>query len=126
MNQIKTITLSTGTWLLMKVPADGREFAINKIDGRQYLTADKGEPMGAEFYVGTEPVPAGHTYTLIGKASELTEDQWKQIVEQWDSGGFNDYERHLARVKTSAESGHSLLKSQGMDIETTVILKQND
>lgn len=47
----------------------------------------------------------GNNYTLIGKGNELSEDEWRGI-------GYN------------TESGLSLLKSKGMKGVTTLILKK--
>lgn len=65
----------------------------------------------------------GNSCQIIGKGNELTENQWEEIIERWDSGRYNDYSRHLARVDTATESGHSLIKSHSMKPEQVLILK---
>lgn len=70
-------------------------------------------------------------YKILGRASRLTEDQWREVVEQ-QSGGlgrFKDYEltgslaNHGAYILYSAlKSGLSLLRSKGLQGESTLIL----
>jgi hypothetical protein len=90
----------------------------------------------AEYY-DEETLPPGQ-WSLLGKASELTEEQWRGIVDrdkrktsngliEMEISGFKDYERFggssIFRVKSTAiESGLSLLKSHNLAPETTLIL----
>lgn len=77
------------------------------------------------------PLPPG-SYTLVGLGSELTEEQWKEIIEDtWESGdfigwSFRDYSDKHSTFDTATESGLSLLKSKSLSPNTTVILKNND
>lgn len=134
-NQIKTITLSTGTWVLVKVLAAQELFLKGNaltvlIHYGGYDNSSGGDPVDPEDY--TIDLPAGRTYTLIGKADSLSEEQKEEIVEYSQladadddhDGGYMDYEKRHWGKTNAKESFLSLLKSQGMDIETTVILKQ--
>lgn len=64
-------------------------------------------------------LPAGYKYTVLGRASELTEEQCREIVEQVSSWG-NIYFRNYAFPNsfsesfTADESFQSLLKSNGI------------
>lgn len=125
-NQIKTIQLSTGTWVLVEVPKEAINFRMGDI------THDLYYHNGIECFIVLPKMSKSTRRAIIGKASELTEDQWKQIVETFPSyrwgvrrgiQRFKNY-RVEAPFETAKESGLSLLKSQGMEPETTVILKQ--
>lgn len=122
MNQIKTIQLATGTWVFVEVPVNAKQLKV-ATDNEGFTRLWFGLPIIRGF--SQVELPEGHAYTLIGKADSLTEDQWKQIVGVWSSGIYN-YENPPVKVETAKESGLSLLKSQGMEPDTCVILKQND
>lgn len=84
------------------------------------------------------PHPGPTPWQILGVARNLSEEQWKGIVGKDERtvtngtrdsliSGFKDYERHggssVFMVKRSAtESGLSLLKSKGLNPETTLIL----
>lgn len=60
------------------------------------------------------------TYKSIGSAHEVTEEQWKGIVEQigvdeWDV--FVNYVDERCAFETATESGLSLLKANGVVLE---------
>ena len=63
------------------------------------------------------------SWQLLGRVSEISEEVAATLVERWDSGRWNDYSRHLARVNTATESLASLLRSHGFEPEETVLLK---
>jgi hypothetical protein len=71
-------------------------------------------------------LPAGN-WEIIAKASELNEEQWKEIVE-WFSilgdTGYQDYGKEYLSYgfKTATESGQSLLKSKNVPIDRVIIL----
>lgn len=75
-------------------------------------------------------LPEGN-WKILGLGKDLTEDQWKEVVEQ-QSGGlgrFKDYELtgsladHGTYILYSAlKSGLSLLRSKGLQGENTLIL----
>lgn len=69
-----------------------------------------------------ESLPPG-SWQLLGRVSEISEEVAATLVERWDSGIWNDYSRHLARVNTATESLASLLRSHGFEPEETVLLK---
>lgn len=132
-NQIKTIQLSTGTWVFVQTADYFYEESLS-VDtepdehGNIWLSYMIPDGFGEKSEV--IKLPAGHTYTLIGLAKDLTSDDWKNIVERFHPGGFGrsgeEWKDYNGSVlwKTALASGLSLLRSQGMDIETTVILKQ--
>lgn len=78
-----------------------------------------------------DDLPLG-SWELIGLAKDLTEDQWKGVVEVLntfvgDNGQridvFVDYDNNF-ECDTAAESGLSLLKSKSLNPGTTLILKR--
>lgn len=78
---------------------------------------------GLRHSYGTEWVylPKG-SWAILGMSDKLTEEEWKKVVIRWDSGKYNDYERHLARVDTATESGLSLLKSKGIEVPHLILI----
>lgn len=101
-----------------------------------------------------ETLPSGHTYTLLGKVPELTEEQAAGMVE-WDSTEAETQKRFVLQkvgesrlptpkykkdyrdygidksvkypylLDTTIESLHSLLRSKGMNPETCIVIKEN-
>lgn len=64
----------------------------------------------------------GTSWSILGMSDKLTEEKWKKVVIRWDSGKYNDYERHLARVDTATESGQSLLKQKGIEVPHFILI----
>lgn len=119
MNQIKEITLSTGKWLFVTVK-EGTEPHLK--DGFLYQS-----PLSVRI-----PLPAGHTYTLIGKASDLPWYEWTSIIESEHDGSdslrrwYKNYANGHCELRNVAESGLSLLKAHGLSPDTCIIIKQED
>ena len=69
---MKTIILSTGEWVLVKVPDDTVDVYV--ADPR-YLSfrKSKGERVHVQ-YIGN--------YQVVGRASELSEEKWKGILSR--------------------------------------------
>lgn len=92
-----------------------------------------GNELGYEFQ--RKDLPEGE-WEIIGKASELTEDQWKEIVERHKFSfmderrnrqiSFKDYrdaeEFEVDCFDTATKSGLSLISSLGKQPETTLII----
>jgi hypothetical protein len=72
-------------------------------------------------------IPIDEYYKALGRGNELTEEQWKQIVE-WFSilgdTGYQDYGKEYLSYGfgTAAESGQSLLKAKNVPIDRVIIL----
>lgn len=84
-----------------------------------------------ETYSGIFIKPIPGNYTIIAKASEIKEEQAREIVEGYgiDNGWRNylvgsQYEELLK--KTALESFHSLLKSKNLEAEATLIIKKTE
>lgn len=76
-------------------------------------------------YVNFKEVPHANDIKIpyLGQWQILsTEADWSKVVERWDSGKWNDYERFLARVDTALESGYSWLRSIGEDPDKVIVL----
>lgn len=68
-------------------------------------------------------LPPG-SYTLIGRASQLTEEEWGNICEGSNENfGYKDYSGNQASHFYSTESGLSLIKHLGL--KDPVIIKIN-
>lgn len=106
----------------MEVPANAKEFRNHGTYISYEYDVFEGDIGCRQGWIDCLDLPAGQ-WELIGLAKDLTEDQWKGIIERWDSGKYNDYMRHLACVDTATESGHSLLAKYKLNKETSVILK---
>lgn len=74
-------------------------------------------------------LPEGN-WTIIGRAAELTEEDWKRVVEcSTDIPGvtiFKDYDNDcwFDYSMGASESGHSLLKAEGLELLNPLILTQ--
>ncbi len=120
------LTLPSGKYLLVTVPEDALDIEVipDKVDASwpDYLKfVSLKEDMCAHWRL-----PPGR-WQLIGKGGELSEEQWKGIVETEyieDIGHFPiDYETEESDCSSYTESGLSLLRSHGMN-ENTIILKE--
>lgn len=83
----------------------------------------KTEDCDPDYY---EPLPKGN-WTIIGKASDLTEEQWGQIVGWFELAGklgYRDYQSFDLSFpyQTASISGASLLKKHRVNPDTTLIL----
>lgn len=77
--------------------------------------------------------PRPFNWKILNSADDLTEDQWKDFVEEATGGfsgqikGFRDYMNRgldLPPCKTAKESGFTLLKAAGIDpSRVTIIIK---
>lgn len=121
MTNINEIKLSTGKWLMVEVPKESWNYELsNEKSMIRYWVNSLDET-----FTGYENLPTGHTYTLIGKASELIEDQWRNIIPEMKVGNRwpnknGDYPIWFYSAK---DSGFSLLKAHGLSADTTVVIK---
>ena len=72
-------------------------------------------------------IPPG-SYTIIGRASELTEEQAKEVVEKEDKGfmyWYLDYDSpfNFCTLRSAIESISSFCRSIGAEPENVLILK---
>ena len=121
---MKQITIQTAKAqiLIVDLPQDAHhvQLSLNKHSDILYLA--KGSP----FFVGIE-IP-NEDWQLLGKASELTEEQWRTIVDDvivvvaelgqtaHQGRGFKNYKGGAA-YHSVVESGSSLLSANGVMLE---------
>ncbi len=119
---MKELTLPSGKYLLVDGIPAGKELMLTYVYGDPDLLYKDGE--GGVVFVKTLPLAE---WQLIGKGGEISEEQWKGIVETEyieDIGHFPiDYETEESDCSSYTESGLSLLRSHGMN-ENTIILKE--
>lgn len=126
--------------IVVEVPEGTKNYHVWAGDkpqlGYEYITKNLIEK---EFGDSTKYIslPPG-SYSILGRPEEITEVQWRGIVErdnrktsngliEMEVSGFKDYERFggssLFQVKSTAtESGLSLLKSKGLQDKSIIIL----
>lgn len=97
-----------------------------RIDKAGYVIFEMKEPgINGEYYYDDQK-PLEGKWKILGKSSELTEDQWREVVEKIMPFGrverWKDYEFTESGFYTAIESGQSLLKSKNLEPETTLIL----
>lgn len=124
------ISLSSGEYLLVEVPEDGKHFWVSLF--RDYSPA-------LLYSNGTDPQPfiqlpydgqEGKYWTIIGKGrgNSITEEEWKGIVEGKTIGEdtrWRDFTDFFHTCKTATSSGLSLIKSHGFEHpEKVLILKK--
>lgn len=128
----KITQLNDKAWCT-EVPDWSKDWYITNIHADNDLVCPS--KYGGVHWIGM--LPPG-SYSILGKGNEITEDQWKGVVDKDERtvtngtrdtliSGFKDYERHggssIFMVKrTATESGISLLKSKGLNPKTTFIL----
>lgn len=71
-------------------------------------------------------LPSGQ-WSLLGRPKEITEEQWKGIVDTYPDDGcggfaYMDYTSCVNGFETAKESGLDLLKSKGLNPESIIIL----
>jgi hypothetical protein len=115
MKQI-TITTAKAQILIVDLPL-GSDF--HKVNNGNVLEYDPmTNPIEGEW--SYSKLPEG-SWQLLGKASELSEEQWRMIVA-WNTQGnmaanekpFYDYDMDMFRLNTAVESGSSLLSANGV------------
>src|SRR5438309_1940289 len=111
------------------------------INGKEYLFVDEASMIiSLDRGIGdkdSEPVWLSGNYKIIGKASELIEEQWRGIVKMGGLKTFKDYtyiyEPDLdglfnalleMKFQTATESGLSLISSLDLEPETTLIIQK--
>jgi hypothetical protein len=113
---------------------NGKEYLFVEIEkASSEFWLDKGELhyLWGEDYV-TIQLPTKTKMKIIGKASELTDEQWKGIVEVFNNGAYRDYGQSLFAPDmstdvfclTAKESGLSLIASLNLKPETTLIIQK--
>lgn len=111
----------------VEVPSGAYDFDIN---GSELFFINKHKddpyPLGLDDVDGRD-LPSG-VWQILGRGSELTEEQWKQGSLNWieivDEVGYRDYTRYedFRYFKTATESGLSLLKSKNLNPDNALIL----
>lgn len=129
------ITELTDNCIGVGVPLDATDFQTHVLGGIQKLvfSSQIQDPLkcGGDML----RLPDG-SWELIGLAKDLTEDQWREVVElmkykEIDKLYYSFSYKIYGKVKPggaygtqkSIESGLSLLKSKSINPDTTVILK---
>lgn len=128
MNQITEITLSTGKWLFVRIPDQAYPTTV----GTDNTGVDRlwyGLPIVRGMF--SIELPKGHTYTLIGQGSKLSEEQCLWIVFKDNKVSSLKYDRQfwkedLVGFSTASEALLALLKAHGLSADTTVIIRVND
>lgn len=115
------IKTTLGTWIACKVPDDAYDFEIYEKESLPtalivYTKHEHFKPGLPQPIV----IPKGE-WGIVGRAWELTEEQWKGIVAPLWNGFYNyllinepvgNYKRLVK--ETATESGHSLLNANGI------------
>ena len=115
------------TYLFVEVPESSGEYFLEDWPFNNEVVIGMAAP-DPDLY---ETLPEGN-YTIIGKASEISEEQWEEIVaidelEVVGIGGYSgfvNYEDKNTFFSTATESGLSLIKSMNLIPPTTLIIKK--
>lgn len=74
-------------------------------------------------------LPPG-SWELVGKASDLKEEDWDDMVDEFSTNSadvyvrYKDYENAGKSFFSSKKSGHSWIRSQGKEVSKVVLLKR--
>ncbi|HRP30493.1 MAG TPA: hypothetical protein PKV73_01310 [Agriterribacter sp.] len=130
---MKHIKLTTGEYLLVEIP--------NHIEKVVWETGNEGKVL----WMFSNRISLQHDrrihvkpygqWEIIGRASELNEEQWKEIVETisgWSSVLYYDYSapgrdyRDIIEsgLKSPTKSGISLIKSHSTNPSTTLVIRK--
>lgn len=114
---MKIFTTSKARILFVSVPEDSAAHYVK--DNVMYYSSDwrtneLNQGMG---------LPDGQ-WQFLSLLKDADEEKAASVVDKWDSGKYNDYSRHLARVDTALESIHSLANHLGCE-GNQVILVEN-
>jgi hypothetical protein len=115
---MKKITLPSGEYLMVEVPKERKIMLAT--DGNLYHYRGSGAVTGQRI-----DIPLGN-YTLIGLCSEISEEEAKGIVHEGNklfAGYMYDYNKKANVAATALLSLASLVRSNGMEVDTTVLLK---
>lgn len=122
---MKIISTGAADILLLDLPEGSRELKVFN-DEKPYLSFFEGHTTPRIY------LPEGYNYTILDVSDKMTEEQWQSILPNYGGKIFDydlkhynsypDYEfaNHPFESKffgTAIESGHSLLKSQGILLE---------
>lgn len=116
-------------YLLVTVPEGTHDVFIDEGDPNLVFFCD----VFGEYFGDSVSLPPG-SWQLIGLASEITEEQWREIVDWYgvgdgsvDEAGVGDifwcYDESDFCFDTAIKSGKSLLKYHNLNGNQTVILK---
>lgn len=112
--------------LIVPVPDDSNSLEIvdNNVSGGFCIMMLRGKPDYACEYI---QLPPG-TWRIVGRAKELTEEQWRNVVRKvFDSPTlYADFSNSLGitymPMFPATESGFSLLRSHGIDPESNPLI----
>jgi hypothetical protein len=118
MGEIKQFTTTKGAFAIVRVPDDAYNFITNNFPTNEnnlwFYHNDGCNPLHNLAPIG---LPEGD-WQIIGLRDSLTEEQWKGIVEPVKFGMFmicfRDYEKEGYMFGLPSQSGHSLLKANGV------------
>lgn len=119
-----TVTLPSGKYLIVGVNPECKQVQLYP------------DPLLGNVLIGYQTaIVVPRNSTLIGvDPLNLTEDEWKGIVERFNNGAFRDYSvpifspdnDSLPFELTATDSGSSLLTANGHKQGSAVILKVNE
>lgn len=102
------------------LPSDAEHYAIAKTKNGVFRLLISDEKIT---HTDSFELPTGN-WRILGNANELTEEQWKEVVEEIHKGAYVNYDKKTRRWKdynwdfytdTATESGASLLKLHKLD-----------
>jgi hypothetical protein len=113
-------------YLLIEVPEEGYDFRISNAQCDADLICTMPDKH-LRFIKSLD----SYNYLFIGKASELTEEQWMEIIEDVglygapdDPTAWVDYASDFGCFYTATESGLSLIRFNKLSPTTTLILQK--
>lgn len=121
---MKSIKIPTGEYLLVTIPEDATKFFIVNHDDLNVVWRDE---IG---HTGFAVIPPDQ-WEIIGRASELSEEDWEDILgneipmideSEYNQDGLTITYTNKVRLTTYAESGLSLIKHHSMNAETTLLI----
>jgi hypothetical protein len=112
-------TINGKAYLFVEVPETAIKFYIPTLNELKYTTKP---PHKMDWETIDIKLEYGK-YNIIGKASELKEDQWKEIVEM-HRDAYYDYEVNSNYIMTARGSGLTLIASLNLKPKTTLIIEK--
>jgi len=109
-------TTGKGEFLAVEVPKQAKEMTI---------LSNSSMPLwyrGADGFGVFNPLPEGNIYAIVGIASQLTDEQWAQVVDYIPRvSEYIDYEFEHHFYPTPLHSGYSLLRHHNIGPNCLII-----
>lgn len=112
---MKTITILSGRAMIVELPEGASDTTYPKIGIADLYFQKEGKHIPEESYISV-PIPEGN-WQIVGRLSEITEEQAEQLVEPNGNGDYRNYEGAWGGFATAIQSLESAIRAEGWMFE---------